>query len=54
MDVKSKVAASGVIVRNWKGKLVNGRNGKRVVNNDLMAEAWALKNGIELSIKKKW
>ena len=54
MDIKSKVATSNVIVRNWQGKLVDGRNRKRVADNALMAEVWALKDGIELSIEKKW
>ncbi|XWS16885.1 hypothetical protein CRYUN_Cryun33cG0019600 [Craigia yunnanensis] len=54
MDLKTKVAASGVIVRDCEGVVVDGTNRRRMVDSALMAETMALKDGIDLVIEKKW
>ena len=46
LDLKTKVAGAGVIVRDCNGVGVDGMCRKRMANNPLMAETLVLREGI--------
>ena len=50
-DSTSMIAGTGIIVRNSNGVVADGKNKKRWAASALMAEAMALKDGVDLVIE---
>ncbi|XWS34958.1 hypothetical protein CRYUN_Cryun21dG0082300 [Craigia yunnanensis] len=54
LDLKTKVVGAGVIVRDYKGVVVDGKCRRRMVDSLLMVETLALRKGIGFAIQRKW
>ena len=54
LDLKTKEAGAGVIVRDYKGEVVDGKCRRGMAESPLMAEALAVREGVFLALEKKW
>ena len=54
LDLKTKVAGTGMIVRDYKGEVEDGKCKRGMAESHLMEEALVVKEGVVLEIEKKW